>query len=115
PDAGGNDRGVSGERTVFSTNAVQPRALEFETDRSLTLDATTLAAECFSKTAHEAKRIDRITVVADEHALDVFPREIGLKLPQFIRIELIPNNAIVAAQRPRRGFLPPLFLGTVHE
>src|SRR5262245_28647017 len=60
-------------------------------------------------------RIYGVAVLAHEHALAIFAGKIGIELSQLSGIELVPTDAIVGAQPPRRPVALPAGQRAVDE
>ena len=91
----------------------QPLAVEAEPERAGLHDLAAVAPELLDETGHEAVRVARVPVLAHQQAAHILARQHRFELAQFVGVEFVDFDAVLAPQRPGQRVFRQRFGRTV--
>ena len=98
--AGADDRPIGRLVAAVGRDCREPLSIEAKAECPRRHDLAALAPEQFDKRRHQPERIARMAVLAHEEAAHILARQARFELAQFVGVEFVDLDAVVAPQCP---------------
>ena len=98
--AGCNDRGIRGNFAGFCRDGAQLAVFNLEAGRLGANDFSAIGSDRRRKGRDQPARIDGVAVSRNMLGTDQVARQVWIELPEFIGIEIVPDDSGAAADIP---------------